>query len=495
MDRELINKEEVAIIRHMTSSQTMASMPVFEEHEDDTMRILIAEDDAISRTTLRTVLSKKGYEVVETTDGVQAWVALQEPEPPSLLILDIMMPHMDGLELCRRIRSQETLNPPYIILLTAKTGTEDIVQGLEAGANDYVTKPFNFEELIARINVGQRMLTLQSEYLVELTERKRAEQELRASEAKYKTLIHTSPDAIALIDHTGKCLTANPAMAELLGISRENLEGACLHDVLPQDMADVHMNNGREAILRDEAVFFEEENQNSFFQNYFVAVPGSDNGNCFQMIARDVTKVRQAQHELKKALNKLNQAVNGTFQALSSTLEHGDAYTAGHQRRVAGLARSIAMEIGLDDERIQGLYFAGLIHDLGKVSIPAEFLIKPTRLTDIEFALIKEHARIGYDILKDIDFPWPIANIVLQHHERIDGSGYPHGVTGESIHFRAKILAVADVVEAMSSHRPYRPALGLEAALEEIEKNKGRLYDPEVADVCLMLFREKKFTF
>ncbi|MFO7802795.1 MAG: response regulator [Desulfovermiculus sp.] len=459
------------------------------------MRILIAEDDTVSRTTLRTVLSKKGYEVVETSDGVQAWDILQESKPPRLLVLDIMMPYMDGLQLCRRIRSLDTQDPPYIILLTAKADQEDIVNGLEAGANDYIPKPFHFEELIARIKVGQRMLKLQAEYLVELNERKRAEQELRTSEEKYKTLIHTAPDGIALIDDQGKFLTVNPAMTAKLGAEGHGLEGFCLHDVLPREAADVRLRKGREAIQQRQPIYFEEEKGSFFFQNYFVCVPNSGKGGFFQIITRDVSAIRRAQRDLEKAMNKFSKAVHGTFQALSSTLEHGDAYTAGHQKRVASLARAIAVDMGLDEERIQGLYFAGLIHDLGKVSIPVELLSKPTRLSDIEFALIKEHARIGHNILKDIEFPWPIADMVRQHHERIDGSGYPDGLRGESIHLRARILAVADVLEAMSSHRPYRPALGPDVALQAIEKDKGRLYDPDVVDICLKLFRENKFSF
>jgi len=459
------------------------------------MRILIAEDDSVSRTTLRTVLSKKGYEVVETSDGAQAWNTLQEPNPPRLLVLDIMMPHMDGLQLCRRLRSLDTQDPPYIILLTAKADQEDIVQGLEAGANDYIPKPFDFEELIARIKVGQRMLTLQAEYLAELTERKRAEHELRTNEEKYKTLIQTAPDGIALIDDRGKLLTANPAMADKLGAERHELEGFGLHDVLPPEAADMYLHKGLESIEQGQPIYFEEEKDSFFFQNYFVCVPNSGQGGLFQMISRDMSGIRQTQWDLEKAMNKFSKAVHGTFQALSSTLEQGDAYTAGHQRRVASLARAIAVDMGLEEERIQGLYFAGLIHDLGKVSTPAELLSKPTRLSDIEFALIKEHARVGHNILKDIEFPWPIADMVRQHHERMDGSGYPDGLRGESIHLRARILAVADVLEAMSSHRPYRPALGQKVALQAIEKDKGRLYDSDVVDICLKLFEDKRFTF
>ena len=176
-------------------------------------------------------------------------------------------------------------------------------------------------------------------------------------------------------------------------------------------------------------------------------------------------------------------------------METRDPYTAGHQRRVADLAQAIATEMKLAENQRDGLRMAGTIHDLGKVSIPAEILSKPTKLTEIEYQLIQAHPQTGYDILKGIEFPWPVAEMVLQHHERMNGSGYPQGLKGEEISTEAQILMVADVVEAMASYRPYRPALGVDAALEEIEKNKGILYDSRVVEVCLGLFREKGFSF
>ena len=176
-------------------------------------------------------------------------------------------------------------------------------------------------------------------------------------------------------------------------------------------------------------------------------------------------------------------------------IEAKDPYTAGHQQRVSQLAIAIAKELNLPPDKIEGIRIASLIHDIGKISIPTEILSKSTTLSDIEFSLIKYHSQIGYDILKSIDFAFPIAKIVLQHHEKLDGSGYPNNLKGDEILLKAKIICVADVVEAMSSHRPYRPALGIDAALEEISKNRGILYDPEVVDVCLKLFKKEGFKF
>jgi HD-GYP domain-containing protein (c-di-GMP phosphodiesterase class II) len=172
-----------------------------------------------------------------------------------------------------------------------------------------------------------------------------------------------------------------------------------------------------------------------------------------------------------------------------------DPYTAGHQRRVTILACAIAEEMGLTDEQFDGLRMAGLIHDLGKINVPAEILSKPGHINDIEFSIIRYHPQICHDILKSIELPWPVAKIVLHHHERLDGSGYPQGLKDDEIILEAKILAVADVVEAMASHRPYRPALGIELALEEIKKNRGTLYDPIAVDACIKLFTKKKFRF
>ena len=206
----------------------------------------------------------------------------------------------------------------------------------------------------------------------------------------------------------------------------------------------------------------------------------------YDSIIEDITNRKQSVDRIKKALL-------ATIHAIVVTVEVRDPYTAGHQRKVADLARSIATEMNLPVDIIDGIRMAATIHDLGKISIPAEILSKPTKLTNIEFSFIKTHSQSGYDILKDIDFPWPVARIVLEHHERMNGSGYPNGLTGDNILLESRILAVADVVEAMASHRPYRPSLGIEAALEEIKKNKGTLYDNIVADACLRLFREKSF--
>ena len=212
-------------------------------------------------------------------------------------------------------------------------------------------------------------------------------------------------------------------------------------------------------------------------------------------IIEDITERKQAENERRQASEKIREALGSIVNVVTATVEMKDPYTAGHQKRVGDLARVIATEMNLSKNQIEGIRIAGTIHDLGKVFIPEEILSKPGKLNEYEFRLIKLHSQAGFDILKGIEFPWPIAQIVYQHHERMDGSGYPQGLKGEQILIEARILGVADVVEAMSSHRPYRPALGIAAALEEIEKNRSILYDPDVVSACLTLFREKGFNF
>ncbi|MFH1148084.1 MAG: HD domain-containing phosphohydrolase, partial [Pseudomonadota bacterium] len=206
-----------------------------------------------------------------------------------------------------------------------------------------------------------------------------------------------------------------------------------------------------------------------------------------------VQEVKHLKEERRQSVERLLKAAQDTVHAMASAVETRDPYTAGHQTRSTDLACAIATEMELPSEKIEGIRMAGSIHDIGKLSIPAEILSKPTKLSEIEFSLIKEHARQGYEILRNVESPWPLAEMVYQHHERMDGSGYPRNLKGDEIIMEARILAVADVVESMASHRPYRPSLGIDAALNEIERNRGIFYDDAVVDACLRLFREKGF--
>lgn len=199
--------------------------------------------------------------------------------------------------------------------------------------------------------------------------------------------------------------------------------------------------------------------------------------------------------KLKDQLESLTRILDQTINALALAIQMRDPYTALHQRQVTDLVCAIAEELDFAPERLKGLEVASALHDIGKIGIPLDILIKPGKITELEYSLIKEHSKVGYNILKEIKFPWPVAQIVLQHHERIDGSGYPAGLRCNDILLEAKIIAVADVVEAMTSHRPYRSSLGLDMAINEITCEKGQKFDPEVVDACLKVFANKSFHF
>ena len=206
-------------------------------------------------------------------------------------------------------------------------------------------------------------------------------------------------------------------------------------------------------------------------------------------------KYNQVDIKLKQTYKKLQKFIEGTANIITKVVETRDPYSTGHQQRVSQLATAIAQEMKLPQDRIEGVRLASLVHDVGKVNLPTEIVSKPSKLVEVEFNLLKNHPRVGYEILKKVDFPWPIAEIVFQHQEKIDGSGYPRGLKGNDILIEAKILGVANVVEAMSSYKSYRPALSIDEALAEIVENKNILFDPEVVDICVKLFKEKGFKF
>ena len=209
----------------------------------------------------------------------------------------------------------------------------------------------------------------------------------------------------------------------------------------------------------------------------------------------EINERKAVENRLKNSLNSLEKTIEGTISTISLIVEMRDPYTGGHQRHVAQLSQAIAREMDFSEEQLKGIYYAGLIHDIGKLAVPIEILVKPGRISKIEYMMIRTHPQAGWEILKEIEFPWPIAEIALQHHERLDGSGYPNGLSGDDILMESRIVAVADVIESMMFHRPYRESLGLDVALEEISRNRGRLYDAQAVDTCIKLFQEKDFSF
>jgi len=325
---------------------------------------------------------------------------------------------------------------------------------------------------------------------------------LRASEQLYRSLIDVLPEGVALSDLSGTLTYVSPRLASIYGetIIEEAVGTDSLQWIAPEYREKALANI--QGLLRNE---IPSDNEYVLLKKDGTRFFGEINGTLLRdaegrpkglvTVHRDITGRRRAEERLRQSMAQIRNTLKAAINSLSSAIEMRDPYTAGHQERVTMLACAIGKEMGLPQEQIEAIQIAGIVHDIGKLSIPAEILSKPTKLSDVEFSLIKTHAYTGYTILNKIEFPWPVAQIVYQHHERIDGSGYPNGISGKDMLIEAKILSVADVVEAMSSHRPYRPAMGVETALEEISQNRGTLYDPDVADACLKLFAEKGFRF
>ncbi len=373
---------------------------------------------------------------------------------------------------------------PLYRYLTVPVFSRERIVAVAAVAN----KPSDYDES------DVRQLTLLMDAVWRIVEERRSAEALRQAEEKYRGIFENAQEGIFQVTADGRYITANRAQAAMLGYdSPEDLLSSVTHTdeqlfVDPEARRELLLRideqgavAGQEHRLRrkDGSVIWVSVNQ------YAVR---DEEGRVlhYEGFNEDIT-------ERKMSLDRLHKAMGALVQALTVSVEVRDPYTAGHQRRVADLARAIAQKMGLPDTRIEGLRLAATIHDIGKLSVPAEILSKPTRLSPMEFNLIKVHPEAGYNILKDIEFPWPVARIVLEHHERLDGSGYPQGLTGDRLLPESRILAVADVLESMASHRPYRPAVGIEAALEEIERHKGVLYDAAVVEACTALFREKGF--
>jgi PAS domain S-box-containing protein/putative nucleotidyltransferase with HDIG domain len=329
--------------------------------------------------------------------------------------------------------------------------------------------------------------------------RQKDQEELVESEEKFRALVETVNSAI-FIFRGRKNLFINPAAETITGYSLDELLGMDFWEIMHPDFKDLVRERGLarqqgEDVPASYEVKIIRKNGEERWLNFSAARIEYEKKPAILGIAQDITDRKRSQIALQTSHEQVRASLIGTIVAISRAVGARDPYTAGHQQRVSQLSRAIAQEMGLDKERIDGLRMGASIHDIGKIYLPAEILSKPARLTTLEYELVKGHAQVGYDILREISFPWPIADIAHQHHERLDGSGYPQGLKGDEICLEARIVAVADVVEAMSSHRPYRPALGIDAARKEIRSNRGNLYDPDVVDACLNVLMKRDFHF
>lgn len=325
------------------------------------------------------------------------------------------------------------------------------------------------------------------------------EARLKEIEERYISLFNNSPDAIYYHDFKGNFIDANDPGLRMLGYKREDIPTVKVASLVSEDqlpLAKEILKRLEEGSSRAEVAEFtlRGKDGSTIEVEISTTVIYRDGRPVYCMgIARDITQRKKTEARLQRSYKRLQKAMEGVVQTIGMISEVRDPYTSGHQQQVATLAAAIAGEMGLSENQVMAIRMAGALHDIGKINIPAEILSKPSKLSEIEFDLIRTHPAVGREILKNIDFPWPVCKMVLQHHERLDGSGYPDGLRADDICLEAKILAVADVVDAMTFHRPYRPARGIDDALEEITKNRGILYDPDVVDACLRLFNEKGF--
>ena len=354
--------------------------------------------------------------------------------------------------------------------------------------------PEEARNLLQELQIHQVELEMQNEEI------RRTQAELETALTRYTDLYDFAPVAYLTLDDRGWVLEANLPAARLLGVGRSRLVQQPLAPFIrPEDIKqfwtylvavvqgqpapplELHVlgKGGAEVAVQLDSLLVSDAAGHSQVRTSLI----------------DITATRRAEEALAASYEKLRRTLAGTIQALASTVEIRDPYTAGHQRGVANLASALAQEMGFTPEAVEGMRVTGFIHDIGKIAVPAEILNKPGKISPMEFDLIKSHSQVGHDILKGIEFPWPVAQPVLQHHERLDGSGYPLGIKDGDIIPEARILMVADVVVAMASHRPYRPALGIDQALEEIVRNQGTLFAPGVVDACVRLFTEKSFQF
>ncbi|MBU3947465.1 MAG: PAS domain S-box protein [Proteobacteria bacterium] len=454
------------------------------------LKILNLEDSPNDSELIEEILSEAGIECeIILTDTEEGFISEIEKGCVDIILADYTLPSFDGFS-ALDIALKKCPEAPFIFV-TGTLGEEIAVESLKRGATDYVLK----DRLMRLVPSIQRALK-EAEFK---KEQKRKDDELRESEENFRELVENINDAFFLADDKGIITYISNPVESFWGYKPSEIIGRPFHELIyTEDLYIVEkefenkISGYRKPIefrltkKTGEIIWVRSSGRYIMQENTIIGSRG---------LLINITESKKSEAKLKDSFERLQKATSGIIQAMTLTIETRDPYTAGHQRRVAALARAIAIEMNLPVLKVEGIDMAGSIHDLGKLSVPADILSKPSKLNEIEMQLIQIHPEAGYNILKDIDFPWPVAQIILQHHERMNGSGYPKGLKGEEILIETRILSVADVVEAMASHRPYRPSMGIGKALEEIKENENILYDPAVVSACLRVFKENKFEF
>ncbi len=445
--------------------------------------ILIVEDEKIIAEDISKTLTKFKYNVSDIVTSGEKAIQNAKENRPDMILMDIMIDgKINGLEAAKQIYREFSIP---IIFLTAYANENFLKQASKAAPFGYLIKPFEDRELRSTIEMAFY--------------KSKMEIALRKNRNFLWKVIDTVPNNIFVKDKNGKYLMANNSVAELYNttpkkmIGKTDLELISKSKIKDEDLEylirdDINVINGKKKILVPEESLTLDDGKKIWFQTTKVPLDSPDVPEVLLGVHVDITALKNSFHRLQELMEEI---VNGLVLAV----EKRDPYTAGHQRRVSLLANAIAAKMGLEKNRADGLRIAAIVHDIGKINVPAEILSKPGKLSNAEFELIRIHPQAGFEILSTINFPWPVAKIVLQHHEKVDGSGYPNGLKGDEIYLEARIIAVADLVEAFVSHRPYRPALGIDYALKEINLQKGILFDKDVVEACLELFNNNEFSF
>ena len=445
--------------------------------------IIIVEDEKIIAEDIKSTLVRFKYKVPHIISNGEVAIREARQHKPDLILMDIMIEgEINGIEAAKRI--YHDLGIP-IIFLTAYADEKILKQAAESSPFGYLIKPFEDRELHATIEMAFYKSDM--------------EQKLKRNRNFLLKVIDTVPSNIFVKDKNGRYLMVNTSIAKLYNTTpkemigktdRELLLNSKLTDVDLEKIAkeDLEVIKGKKKVLIPEESYSLDDGKKIWFQTTKVPLDSPDIPDVLLGVSNDITP-------LKNSFIRLQELMEETVNGLILAVEKRDPYTAGHQRRVSMLTNAIGAKMNLDQFQLDGLRIASIVHDIGKLYVPSEILSKPGRLTEAEFALIKTHPQAGFEILSSINFPWPVAKIVLQHHERLDGSGYPNGLKKREIILEAQIIAVADVIEAMASHRPYRPALGMDKAIEEVESHKGVLYNKVIVDTFLDLIKNNEFSF
>jgi len=497
--------------------------------DDRNLIIIILGDSTSNSISFAEIITKAlPKSKISIATNTSQCIKFAKKHEPDVFLVDISMSKVDSLEISRIMKKELSLQTTPMLFITDLEEAQELrLKAIEAGAEGFIVKPIDDALLItqlkamAKIKERNILISTQTEKLEalvkhrtselsqEICERKKLEIELKRSEDTFRTYIKKAPIGIFVVNALGQYIEVNEMACQMMGRTKKEILNLSLIDYIVSDQVEKGLAGFHKLI--DKGFLFEEylvRKKDS--EDYWISLFATKiDDNRFLAFCIDISErkfsarnleqlsenLQVMSEELVKKNEKLLLRLQQTIDTISKIGEMKDAYTAGHQKRVALLSCAIAKEMKLSNEVIYNISIGALIHDIGKVNIPSDILNKPGKVSSLEYQILQSHVEHSYEIVKEIDFPHQVIEMIYQHHERLDGSGYPLKLTAESIITESRILAVADVVEAMMSHRPYRQALGVEAAINEITMHRGIKYDSKVVDACIKLFREREFIF